>query len=357
MTISEEMKEFLKKQPNQIKKDLISFLQKSLTKDRITIVKGELCCPSCRSVHYKKNGHDGNGEQRYICCDCKKSFSDKTKSFFYHCRLPKEKWLQFIDLEITGMTLKEEAYYLGVSKTTCFFMRHKLYRCLALLYKKETLSGEVELDAAYFKINLKGTKPEKMPRYSKTRGNTSAFSGISHHKICAIVAVDENDHMSLKISGLGGESLEKYESQLAHFEKVKTMISDSKSCIPQFCNLLECEHDVIPVIANKKQYTTPNGNHLGDINELVEGFRTSIKYKKGIGTRYLQDELDFYTVKKKLKYQMDRSEIKTFIFNLLCEAGYISTEEIVLSDLPISLKEAYFDYHYGIFSESQQLLN
>ena len=96
---------------------------------------------------------------------------------------------------------------------------------------------------------------------------------------------------------MGGESLEKYESQLEHFENVKTVVSDSKSCIPQFCNLLECEHDVIPVIANKKQYTTKNGNHLGDLNEIVEGFRTSIKYKKGVSTRNLQDELDFYTVK------------------------------------------------------------
>ena len=29
------------------------------------------------------------------------------------------------------------------------------------------LSGEIQLDKKYFSINLKGTKPNKMPRFSK----------------------------------------------------------------------------------------------------------------------------------------------------------------------------------------------
>ena len=105
MSLSEEMKNFIKKQTQSTQKEMLSFIQNALLKDRITFVKGEMCCPSCGSVHYKKNGHNSNGEQRYICCDCKKSFSDRTKSFFYHCRLTKDKWLQFIDLEVTGMSI------------------------------------------------------------------------------------------------------------------------------------------------------------------------------------------------------------------------------------------------------------
>jgi hypothetical protein len=51
---------------------------------------------------------------------------------------------------------------------------------------KEQLSGQVELDATYTKINLKGTRKEDMPRISKKRGKhktslvSKELAGISH---------------------------------------------------------------------------------------------------------------------------------------------------------------------------------
>ena len=357
MTSNNEIKKYVENLSKEEIESIIEYLQSVLLNEKISIVRENLCCPRCGSVHFKKNGHDDDGKQRYMCKNCKKSFSESTSSFFYHCRLPKEKWLNFIDYEITGMTLSEEAYYLDISKTTCFYMRHKLYRCLSLIYDEEKVTNEVELDCAYFKINLKGTKPKNMPRYSKKRGNTSAYSGISHHKICVVSAIDSEDNMFLRIAGLGSESLEKYESQIDRFKEVKTIVSDSKQCIPHFCNALGCDHEVIPVIANKKCYKTINGKHLGELNQLIEEFRTSIKYKHGVGTRYLQDELNFFTIRKQLKYKVERKNIAQYVFGLLCNAGFISTEEILGTEMPISLKEAYFNYHYGIFSDSQQHLN
>ena len=56
----------------------------------------------------------------------------------------------------------------------------------------------------YFSINLKGTKPNKMPRFSKKRTSTSShYKGISHHKICVVSSIDEKDNLLLKITGLG----------------------------------------------------------------------------------------------------------------------------------------------------------
>ncbi len=357
MSTKNEIQQFVSKLNKDEIKSMIEYLQSLLLSDKITPINENMCCPVCGSVHFKKNGHDENHVQRYFCNHCHASFSGKTNVFFCHCRLPKEKWMKFIDLEITGMSLREEAYYLKLSMTTCFYMRHKLYRCLSLVYDEEKVTSEVELDAFYMKISLKGTKPQNMPRYSKKRGNTSAYSGISHHKICAIAAIDTEDHMLMRIAGLGSESLEKYEAQKERFQNVKKVISDSKPCIRQFSNAIGSSHEAIPVIAAKKRYTTSDGKHLGDVNELIEGFRTSNKYKHGTGTRYLQDELNFYTIKKQLKYQLKREEIAGFIFDLLCKARFISTQEILSTKMPISLKEAYFDYHYGIFNDNQQHLS
>lgn len=70
-----------------------------------------------------------------------------------------------------------------------------------------------------------------MPRESKERGNTSAFRGISHHKISVVCAIDSNDHMIMQVTGLGSESFDKYEQIKPYFKDVKKIISDSKTSI------------------------------------------------------------------------------------------------------------------------------
>lgn len=43
-----------------------------------------------------------------------------------------------------------------------------------------------------------------MLRYSKKRTSTkSSYRGISHHKICTVSSIDEDDNLILEIAGLG----------------------------------------------------------------------------------------------------------------------------------------------------------
>ena len=43
-----------------------------------------------------------------------------------------------------------------------------------------------------------------MPRYSKKRtSTTSPYRRISHHKICVVSSIDEDDNLLLEIVGLG----------------------------------------------------------------------------------------------------------------------------------------------------------
>ena len=343
--------EYLSNQSEEYISELVKKLK--LHKDTSSVDSTVITvCPFCGSIHIKKNGFDKNNNQRYLCKDCRHSFSESTRTLFWHSRITKSEWLRFIDLEITSMSLREEAYYMGLSITTCFFMRHKLYSAAAREMAKEKMVGDTELDCSYYRINLKGTKTENMPRMSKHRGSKSTLSGISHHKICVLSAIDEQDNMILKIVGLGPESLEKYRKEIDRFNESKLIVSDSKSCIQQFANVLAIDNDKIPVIANQKHYTTRNGNSLGDVNELIENFRTSNKFRHGYSTRYLQNYLDFYLLKKKYKYKYDRKDMASKIYQLLSGQGYLSDDDILLTEIPISLKEAYFDYHYGIFANS-----
>ena len=51
-------------------------------------------------------------------------------------------------------------------------MRHKLYKAASQIIQEQKLSNEIEIDSQYLSINLKGTKPENMPRYSKKKRKT-----------------------------------------------------------------------------------------------------------------------------------------------------------------------------------------
>ena len=103
------------------------------------------------------------------------------------------------------MPLEGEAQILGTSKTNCFYMRHKLYHASSEIMGHQKLSGEVEIDTQYKSINLKGTRPQNMPRYSKKRGKQAVYREISHHKVAIVCATDEN----VQVSDLGSESFDK----------------------------------------------------------------------------------------------------------------------------------------------------
>lgn len=121
-----------------------------------------------------------------------------TNTFLFHNRISKEKWLRFIDYEMSGMALRHEAHFLGLSIHTCFRMRHKLY---------------------------------------------AACSGISHHKICIMFAIYSQDNMFLDIVGLGVETFEKYKDCKCKFGEPKLIVVDSKPCIRLFANDLEIDID------------------------------------------------------------------------------------------------------------------
>ena len=98
-------------------------------------------------------------------------------------------------------------------------MRHKLYKTASQIIQEQKLSDEIEIDSQYLSINLKGTKLENMPRYSKKRGKQSAHREISHHKVCVTCAIDSQDNIMMNIVGLGSESFEKYMSVINRLDK------------------------------------------------------------------------------------------------------------------------------------------
>lgn len=288
-------------------KDYVNKLIESLyEQDDEDIDPSHKACPICGSVHFKKNGKDKNGHQRYICLDCHKSFSDRTNTLFYWSHFTLDQWLHFIELELYKMPLEGEAQVLETSKTTCFYMR---------------------------------------------RGKQAAYRGISHHKVAIVCATDENDHMMMQVSGLGSESFDKYKANKDYFKDVEEFISDSKASIQQFANYLEAVNNKIKTSPLEKRYLTDDGKSLGAVNEMMTEVSSMIQTTRGVGTRYIQGYLDFLLLKKQAKYTFKRKEMASEILRMMMDTEAFSNEMVRATPMPIALKEAYYEYRYGIFAE------
>lgn len=329
-----------------------------LVKDRVTaetkndenFIHTPKCCPHCGSSVFIKYGFN-RGKQKYLCKGCGKMFCNTTGTIYHRSQNQYVIWKNFIGCEINGLTLLQSSVQIGKCKTTCFNMRHKLYKAIESLVLDTILDGLTEIDSSYVKINLKGTKPQNMPRYSKKRGSKGVLQGVSHHKICIVTAIDENDNMLFRISGLGSESLSKYSMFEKNFGKSVRFVSDSKPCIKSFANIINAEIEQIPVIANKKRYATNNGNTVSSVNQLHSELSTLITRRHGVGTRHLQDYLNWLVFLKMIKYTVKAEAKTTFTYmeSMKC-AHTIPVRQIYKQDMPIDLKQAYGEYHFGIFS-------
>ena len=346
----------------------ISFIMASINKLSYDKIKHETTnyenlnskierCPKCGSVHFVKNGFNPKNRQKYLCKECHSVFMATTGTMFSHSQTTFDIWGVFIAGELNGLTLEEQSVATELTVTTCFNMRHKLYKAASRIQKDVKLKGLVELDPSYTSINLKGTKPENMPRASKHRGHKSKsvysrhLRGISNHKVCLLTAIDENDNMVFKIAGLGEESKDKLDVFKYHFTKGSTIISDSSDAIKNFATDNNMVSESIPVIANKVRFTTDNGNSLGSVNELHTEAKDLIRHKRGVSTRHLQGYLDWLVFRKNLKYKLAMKKWRPEAYmETMQEIIPFICPQICKLEMPVDLFKAYGSFHYGIYS-------
>ena len=273
------------------------------------------------------------------------------------CKIPSAQVLEMIECEIEGLSFKETSYRSGLSESSCFNFRQRLYSMASVLMEDVCLSGQIELDSTYSKINLSGTRPQNMPRISKKRGKKApvvgefhSLRGLSHHKVCIVTGIDENDNILYRVSGLGMESVDKYEQYSSHFANGETIIADDNSSIRAFAGKHDMKSEVIP----RKHHTTEEGNSLGDVNQLHQTLKDLARSKHGISTRHLPGYLNWISYLKRLTYSVPREQIAEMILKDLYETeARCIRDDICKADQPVSLYEAYGDYHYGIFSDSK----
>lgn len=301
----------------------------------------DLFCAKCGCKFYK-NGKTKTGVQKYICSGCKNTISETTDTIIHYSKLSFESWSNVIDNLLNGFSIRRIAEENNISVLTSFRIRHKVLVALTTFIDNIELSGEIQSDEKYFSINLKGTKPNNMPRFSKKRTSTSSpYNGISHHKICVVSSIDEEDNLLLKITGLGRCTTEMLENSLGKkLKNAKSINADSASAYQKFCS----DH-------NLKLNAVPSGFHsngqinIAEINGIHSQLEVWLSKFRGISTRHLQEYLNWFTYIFIMKKRFNLNKLKTESYsNIIIDNNYINSNKIFSMEMPIDLNIAYAEY-------------
>lgn len=135
------------------------------------------------------------------------------------------------------LSIRKTAAKMNVNKNTVFLLRHKVLDYISIIKENIKLRGTAEGDETYESINLKGTKKENMPRFSKPRSSNNGNSkrDINDHQVCIASVIDEYDNFFLEIVGTGPiTSLEVEKAFYNRLNDVTCLVTDCKASYEKF---------------------------------------------------------------------------------------------------------------------------
>lgn len=313
-------------------------------------------CPHCGSEHIIKWGFNKK-TQRFLCKECGKHFSSTTDTMFFSSNTDYETWSAFIDCEIKGLTLEEEADTINKCKTTCFNMRHKLYKTAEKVRLEAKLKGNVEMDCTFLPINLKGTLPVNMPRRSKKRGKHKRAihktkTENKEPQLCIYTAADDDNNILFSISHCGGERSDMYMKYDGCIDKKALIIADSSNQVKKYIKQTNRKSDLVPPDQKDKLiFTTEKGNNLAKVNELHSELKKEWRSRHGISVRHLQGYIDWLVYTKQLRSRVrgEKSRHRAYIDLMKEEMPFIN-QDICKLPFPVDIREAYGESYHGIYA-------
>lgn len=302
------------------------------------VVKKNIICPKCNAdFGIVKNGTK-NKTQRYKCKNCNTFFSISTKTITNHLSLSYDKLLIFLQCLVDNNTLEETASKTGISERETYNLRIKIISILGS-YNDVKLHGIIQADEKYIRINLKGTRKDKMPRETHKNGFQDRTSGISDEQVCVLVALDSCDNIVAKVVGLGPITKDEIEENLEDkVENGSILVTDSKSSYRKFAK----NHNLkLKVIAAKK-HKTRDGYHLGELNSLMKELEDMLIKAHGLSTRHLQEYLDYFRCRKLLKYTVEYLKRNKELYNyILVQDSTLKSRNVCKRSMPVDIAKHY----------------
>ena len=247
-------------------------------------------CPHCGGRHVRKNGHQPDGTQKYICVDCNKSFSITTKSIFFGTRKGKDVWRKFMKCMADGKSLDYCAHECGMTHATAFAWRHKILDALSHAGNDTELSGIVEADELFFPVSYKGNSQhfeDCQERRPRRRGGEVHTKGLSDELVCVPCAVDDKGNAASLVAKLGKCSKKALEKVLK--ERIvpgSTVCSDGEGSYTGFAK--ENDLKLVKIKGGRKSIGQFNIQRINNYHTQLRNFLVPFH---GVSTKYLNNYL------------------------------------------------------------------
>lgn len=262
-------------------------------------------CPHCGHNKYVKFGFKSKS-QRYKCKSCNRSFTEYTGTWIagiHH----KDKLDDYLVLMLEEQSLDKIKVALSINKKTAFDWRHKV---LASLSEKDTddFTGITESDETFFLNSEKGRPVSH--RKARKRGGSSKTRGISNDQVAVIVTQDRKSGLDLTVATMG--RLKKVDIDKAIGSRVKPnktiLCSDAHVSYKGFAIDNNIEHHALKAII--KQRVKNKVYHIQHVNSTHNKLKKWIENTFwGVSTKYLQQYLNWYRIKEKLKDRNDKLNV------------------------------------------------
>lgn len=244
------------------------------------------CCIHCGSTRIKKHGKTKGGVTRYICKDCKKTFSENHGLITHYSHLDKWQWLEVIRGIVLHLSITDIAKNIGTSTSTAWSCRLKVYQSIKNIYGySDTFNSIVEVDGKYERLSFKGCKDKnffidtikRMPRHHRSRkqrmeyldscnkyrelfeNNPSLLKEMIYHSqkrmdgartidknhqhICILTAVDRNNNIYVEpVTSGTADSIDVYNRLQGKISKESVLVTDDHHSYKYFVRKERIEH-------------------------------------------------------------------------------------------------------------------
>ena len=289
--------------------------------------KGKVC-PHCSSELISKNGKY-NGKQRYICKDCKRTFTDFTNYAVYISKKSLDKWLKYAKCMIMGLSIRKSAKIVGINIATSFFWRHKILDCISAFLGTGHVDGLIEADEVFFAENFKGTKTINMPRESHKRGKSIKKRGISKEQICVATALDRQGNLIIEPLCKGRMTYKELENLYkGNIGENSILCTDSHKSYIRFATDFNLDHKRIKTGKHKEDIY-----HIQHINSLHSNLKRWIGRFNGVASKYISNYMHWFKWLKIFENDKDSIKTKNFIVQSNVVYAYTKVKDFKLRTL------------------------
>jgi transposase-like protein len=260
-----------------------------------------ISCSKCSGTHIVGNGKSPNGVQRYLCVECKKTFSSTTGKVWYNMQ-KKDKLVGYLHCLLSGYSIRKSGELVGISLKTSFDWRHKLLKSFENV-SSDKFSGVVESDETYFLYSQKGAK--NLDRPSRKRGNTANRDGINDEHVAVIVTMDRSGNKSMKVVKRGRVTTKDIQKELTgKISEDSVFCTDGHPSYAGFAKRENLTHKKI--IASKSQRVVEKQYHVQNVNSIDNRLKKFMDKFNGVSSKYLQNYLNWFLVLEKVKKSTEK---------------------------------------------------